>query len=215
MNRPLIRLYGPMTVAVLALTAMAWGPLRGDDPPPETSDKSPVQTGPQAFAGAMASAMQPSSTQPQIPPLYWPKEDRDPEGTAVIEQILDTKLPMQFPDGSYSLEEVLDFIERKTVTINMDFGIPIYVDPMSIKSLNQEVTIDLVGVKLRTCLVLVLDQLDAGFVVRDGVLIIAGRSRGDLLTPVGSVYTPPTQFFGLGDFRGGGGGGGFSVGGFR
>jgi len=90
---------------------------------------------------------------------------------------LNERIAMNFPNDT-PLHDVQHYIEQSTQdeVHGLPTGIPIYVDPKSMKDTGQTlattVSINLEGVPLRTTLALILNQLDLSYVVEGGVLII-------------------------------------------
>jgi hypothetical protein len=96
---------------------------------------------------------------------------------ARIRKALETPLPMHFPHET-PLEDVLAWVKGQTAGLD-GIGIPIYIDPVSVneasKAPTRPVTIDVDGVPLKTTLRLLLNQLDVGYRVRGGVLVISSE----------------------------------------
>jgi hypothetical protein len=109
----------------------------------------------------------------------------------IIMKKLDQPIPFHFPEDT-PFEEVLRHIRRATADINFP-GIPIYVDPSGLrnaeKSLNSTVRIDRDAIPIGDGLRLCLKQLDLGFSVQDGFVMISD----DASIP---VYKDPVQVVG-------------------
>ncbi len=107
-----------------------------------------------------------------------PQPDRDPERTRLIRQILERRIPLHFERGLTTLPMIVETIRDQTTCDEYPNGIPVYVDPIHYVELGYSpedssvFEIDLEGVRLEVSLELLLRQVGAGFVVRDGVLII-------------------------------------------
>jgi type IV secretory pathway VirB2 component (pilin) len=112
----------------------------------------------------------------------------------LIMRKLDQPIPMHFPKDT-PLEEVLKHIRQATADVNFP-GIPIYVDPVGLKIAERSMTstvrnIDWDAIPVRDGLRLCLRQLDLGFSVRQGYVMI---SDGDSATI--PVYEDPVQVVG-------------------
>jgi hypothetical protein len=96
------------------------------------------------------------------------------EANARIVRALERPMPMRFPDPT-KLDHVLKYIQDATRGQDGK-GIPIYVNPASLKMLEETrpstVSIDLDSVTLMTGLRLCLQQLELKCDVRDGLLQI-------------------------------------------
>jgi hypothetical protein len=92
---------------------------------------------------------------------------------------LEMPISMSFANET-PLEDVLKYIKSATQGPN-DTGIPIYVDPLGLneveKTMTSPVTLDLEGVPLRITLRLLLKQLELGYTIEDGVLMITSEAR--------------------------------------
>jgi hypothetical protein len=92
---------------------------------------------------------------------------------------LEQTISMSFPNET-PLDDVLKYIKSATQGPN-DTGIPIYVDPIGLnetgKTMTSPVTLDLEGVPLRITLRLLLKQLNLGYTIEEGVLIITSEAR--------------------------------------
>jgi RNA polymerase sigma factor (sigma-70 family) len=101
-------------------------------------------------------------------------EDKTPQTQAILKK-LDEPVAMSFPQET-PLEDVLKYIKSATHGRN-DNGIPIYVDPVGLREVEQTlattVQLDLAGVPLKTTLRLMLKQLGLAYCVKDGVLFIS------------------------------------------
>ncbi len=104
------------------------------------------------------------------------KKDPNPLSQAVW-KMLETPVAMPFQNET-SLDDVLKYIREAIAGPKGSKapGIPIYVNPKGLaeaeKSLQSTITINLEGIPLKTTLRLVLEQIDLGYCVRDGILII-------------------------------------------
>jgi hypothetical protein len=112
----------------------------------------------------------------------------------VIMKKLDQPIPMHFPDD-VPLEDVLKYIRSSTVDANFP-GIPIYVDPVGL--LNAEKTLastvrnlDFDAIPVKDGLGLCLKQLDLGFSVRQGFVMISDEYSATI-----PVYEDPVQVVG-------------------
>ena len=101
---------------------------------------------------------------------------------ARIREALKQPVPMHFHEET-PLEDVLKSV-RKATTGTDGKGIPIYVDPIGLSEADKTPTstvrsIELDGVPLRASLRLCLNQLDLGFRVTDGYLLITAQESLD------------------------------------
>jgi hypothetical protein len=92
---------------------------------------------------------------------------------------------MRFPLET-TLDDVLKHIQDAARGPDGN-AIPMYIDPLGLqiaeKSMTSEVSIDLEGVPLRTCLRLCLEQLGLRYEVRDGLLRITSADEASPLGP--------------------------------
>ncbi len=111
----------------------------------------------------------------------------------VIMRKLEQPIPLHFPDGA-PLEEVLTYIRGATKDVNFP-GMPIYVDPQGLqtaeRTMQSPVRIDRDPIPVREALRLCVKQLDLGFTIRSGFIMI---SDGDSVTL--PVYEDPVQVVG-------------------
>jgi hypothetical protein len=105
-------------------------------------------------------------------------KDASPKTKAVLET-LDWPIAMSFGDET-PLDDVLKYVTQATTTPTFA-GIPIVVDPLGLKQVNRSLTssvlIDLEGVPLKTTIRLMLKQLDLGYIIEDGKLLISSSRR--------------------------------------
>ena len=95
---------------------------------------------------------------------------------------LNRPVPMHFAEET-PLDDVLKLIQQATAASDGK-GIPIYVDPIGLSEADKTMTstirnVELDGVKLRVSLRLCLQQLDLGYCVRDGFLLITSQESLD------------------------------------
>jgi hypothetical protein len=112
----------------------------------------------------------------------------------IIMRKLDQPIPMHFPEDT-PLEEVLKHIRNATADVNFP-GIPIYVDPVGLRNAEKSLTstvrnLDFDAIPVGDCLRRCMIQLDLGFSVRQGYVVISG---GDSATI--PVYEDPVQVVG-------------------
>jgi hypothetical protein len=110
----------------------------------------------------------------------------------IIMRKLDQPIPMHFPEDT-PLEEVLKHIRNATADVNFP-GIPIYVDPVGLRNAEKSLTstvrnINWDAIPVRDGLSICLKQLDLGFSVRSGFIMITE----DATIP---VYEDPVQVVG-------------------
>lgn len=102
--------------------------------------------------------------------------DAGPKTKKVLDE-LEKPITMSFRNET-PLDDILKYI-KASIRSETGSGIPIYLNPdgfaearKTMKSPSSLVTIDLEGVPLRTTLRLLLKQLDLGYVVNEGNLIV-------------------------------------------
>ncbi len=99
-----------------------------------------------------------------------------------IREILEMPIPMPFAQET-ALEEVLNYIKSKTITLQFPEGLPIYIDPVGLteaeKTMSTPVTCSVNGPPLRTSLSLMLRQLDMTSEIHDGVLRITSLTSAN------------------------------------
>jgi hypothetical protein len=101
------------------------------------------------------------------------EDEEDKTKNELIRQTLLERMPMPFGQPT-PLGDVFKYIKTSTTSEKMPTGLPIYVDPKTWeKNGDSEVMIDLDGVPLKTTLRLLLRQVDLGYYIRDGLLMIA------------------------------------------
>jgi hypothetical protein len=109
---------------------------------------------------------------------------------ACVLKALEQPVSLHYPDET-PLEDVLKAI-RDAVRCPDGHGIPIYVDPIGLleaeRTMQVPVSIDVGGVPLRTCLRLLMRQIEMDYRVEDGVLYI--DSRGGEYTPLEASEDP-------------------------
>ncbi|CAN5702960.1 hypothetical protein BH23PLA1_BH23PLA1_11000 [soil metagenome] len=130
------------------------------------------------FGGMAGGSGQFQSEAPKLPtPMVYVARPIT-EADARIHAALREPIPMPF-EKETPLDDVLRYIKQKTETEEMPGGIPIYVDPVALnyaeQTLQSPVTINLESIPLETTLRLVLDQLDLGFFIKDGMLLITAK----------------------------------------
>ncbi len=162
----------------------------GGRPKPAQSGEGPVYPAP-AYPAKIVSQAPPSSvSEPSVtwmtPPFDAP--DESPKSKAILAK-LDERISMNFPNDT-PLEDVKKYIEQSTQdkAAGLPVGIPIYVDPQGLqdadKTMASTVAISLKGVALKTTLTLLLKQLNLGYQVKDGLLIIQSLNPEDQETPI-------------------------------
>ena len=106
----------------------------------------------------------------------------DPASHAVVAK-LDEVVPMNFPTDT-SLEDVVKYVRRSTISPEFPEGLPIYVDPQGLqdtdKTMASTVMIDLTGVPLKTTLRLLLRQLSLTYTIDEGLLTITSTASEDV-----------------------------------
>jgi hypothetical protein len=125
----------------------------------------------------------------------------NPNSTAAknarILKALNQPVPMRFDEGT-TLRNLLKYVRDATKGPDGK-GIPIYVDPIGLQEAEKSTSstfseIDIDGVALRTSLGFCLRQLDLGFGVRDGLLVITSIESEDMLAA--KPYDDPFQIVG-------------------
>src|SRR5262249_41032900 len=125
------------------------------------------------LARARAGTDPVSPDAPQPPPLAnpaaAPRDDEDVAKTEAIKQALSQPIPMRFPDET-PLEDVIKYIKTATQGPELPDGIPIYIDPKGLKkseeSESSPVKMNLEGVRLKTALRLLLNQVGLVYTVK-------------------------------------------------
>jgi hypothetical protein len=101
-------------------------------------------------------------------------QQKDPKSRKLIDG-LEEALDMSFAEET-PLADVLRYIEE-AMSHGPSGPIPIFIDPRGLKAagatLSSPVTVNLMGIPLKTSLRLILKQLDLAYCIRDGVLIIS------------------------------------------
>ena len=107
---------------------------------------------------------------------------------------LNRPVPMHFAEET-PLDDVLKLIQQATAAPDGK-GIPIYVDPIGLSEADKTMTstirnVELDGVKLRVSLRLCLQQLDLGYCVKDGFLLITSQEslRHDFTIELGGCIS--------------------------
>jgi hypothetical protein len=107
---------------------------------------------------------------------------------AWIRQVLERPIPMRYR-AETPLEDILKAIQAASRDSN-DRTLSIYVNPIGLqeaeKTMASPISIDLEGVPLRTTLYLMLNQLDLGYQIQDGMIYISSH-RGDDVRPFDDV----------------------------
>ena len=101
--------------------------------------------------------------------------DQSPRNKVILE-MLEMPIPMSFNDET-PLEDVLDYVKTAAKKGETDLANRIYVDPNGLQEAERAMTSTIRGlevedVPLKTTLRLMLKQLDLGFVVKGGMLVI-------------------------------------------
>ena len=100
--------------------------------------------------------------------------EENPKSLAILKR-LDAEITLNFA-AETPLEEVLNQI-KTTATLDEGKEIQIYVDPIGLreaeKTMSSGITLVLEEIPMKTALSLILSQLDLGYRVKDGVLIIS------------------------------------------
>jgi hypothetical protein len=112
----------------------------------------------------------------------------------VIMKKLDQPIPMHFPD-EVPVEDVLTYIHSATADDNF-LGIPIYVDPVGLQNAEKTLAstvrnLDFDAIPVKDGLGLCLKQLDLGFSVRQGFVMISDEYSATI-----PVYEDPVQVVG-------------------
>ena len=115
---------------------------------------------------------------------------------ARIRKALEQQVAMRFGDKT-TLAEVLEFVQKATKGPDGKVT-PIYVDPIGLQEAEKRMdslvqAMDLEGIALQTSLGISLKQLDLGFAVKDGLLLITAQGSVDLYTV---PYDDPFQIVG-------------------
>jgi hypothetical protein len=110
----------------------------------------------------------------------------------LIMKKLDQPIPIHFPEDT-PFEEVLRHIRRATADTYFP-GIPMYVDPVGLRNADKSMTssvrnLDWDAIPVRDGLRVCLSQLDLGFSIRSGYVLISD-------TPEIPVYEDPVQVVG-------------------
>lgn len=116
-----------------------------------------------------------SSVEPRANEKASNRPGTDERSQAVLAS-LEVPIPMKFPKPT-PLGEVLKYIQQATAEPE-NAGIAIYVDPIdtgeniSEKLMKTPITMDLEGVPLRTTLKLIAEQLEMGYGIKDGMVVM-------------------------------------------
>jgi RNA polymerase sigma factor (sigma-70 family) len=122
----------------------------------------------------------------------------DPEDRAKTEAILralNQPISMSFTEPT-PLGDVLEYIQSVTVSKELPEGIPIYLDPTALKNSavgqadevdKLPIKLNLKGVRLKTSLRLLLNQVGLSYVVKEGLLIISAPGSTELQGGMGGV----------------------------
>jgi hypothetical protein len=107
---------------------------------------------------------------------------------------LDQLIPMHFLEDT-PLEDVLKYIRQATADVNYP-GIPIYVDPVGLQNAEKSITstvrnLDFDAIPVKDALRLCSRQLDLGFSVRQGFVMISDENSATI-----PVYEDPVQVVG-------------------
>ena len=106
---------------------------------------------------------------------FSPKGDRENAGQKKkeeIEQALKENLPMPFGQPT-PLSDVIKYLRTSTISPDLPDGLPIYVDASILEKVQRaDVTINVDGIPLGSAFRLVLRQVDLGYSVRDGLVLI-------------------------------------------
>ena len=118
-----------------------------------------------------------------------PSDERpsdDPDTDRKITEALNATIGMPF-EAETPLEDVVKYIHEQTAEVYPPSGIPIYFDPMGIKYMNQRILpqesrqdvirFNQSGLKLKTSLRLMLNQLGLAYYVQDGLLVISSPNQ--------------------------------------
>jgi RNA polymerase sigma factor (sigma-70 family) len=116
------------------------------------------------------------------------EDARKEPANAKILEMLERPIPFQFPDDT-PLEDVLKYIKAATVQEpGLPGGLPIYLNPrgfnglgLSSEGMKSPIRIDLEGIPLKTTLRLLLKQVDMGYVVKEGLVIIDALRSDEFL----------------------------------
>ena len=133
------------------------------------------------------------------PPIYSDFPDFTTPGFArvrnqVIMRKLDQPIPFHFRTDT-PLEDVLKYIRAATADVNFA-GLPMYVDPVGLQNSERSMTstvtnLDFDAIPVGDALRLCLKQLDLGFSVRQGYVLISDRDSATI-----PVYEDPVQVVG-------------------
>ncbi|MFI5456424.1 MAG: hypothetical protein ACHRXM_13325 [Isosphaerales bacterium] len=95
---------------------------------------------------------------------------------ARILKVLEQPIPLRFPNET-PLEDILKYIRNATLAADGKATIPIYVDPVGLRSVGESmesrVSIDIEGTALKNSLRICLKKLGLVYSVRDGFLMIS------------------------------------------
>ena len=169
---------------LMGMPGMMGRGIMGGMAPPSVPRPKPARPDGPALAsevpGASGGATIPASGGPIAPT----SQADDPQNKAII-AVLEKPISINFPDPM-PLKDVLQFIRQATHSPEFPSGLPIYVDPSpydgpdnnAVRALEQPVTMDLDGVRLKTTLRLLLKQAGLGYIVKDGVVLIGFTDSG-------------------------------------
>lgn len=123
-----------------------------------------------------------------------------------IRELLKMPLSMPFTDPT-PLADVVKYIKSATQKPEFPDGMPFYLDPHGLETVgatvDTPVTLSLEGIRLKTSLRLVLQQLSLGYFIREGLLVItdvdsddyqaAKDAETDRIFDAGKVGNAPTR----------------------
>jgi hypothetical protein len=135
------------------------------------------------------------------------EDEEDLAHDEAIRKKLSMPIAMPFPNET-PLSQVIKYIKDSTTDPGMEQGLPIYVDPQGLqeaeKTMDSPITFSMDQVRLKTSLRLILKQLEMGYYIREGMVIITYLRAEDYLD---AVYPNRAKPGAIGGMMGGGMGG--------
>jgi RNA polymerase sigma factor (sigma-70 family) len=141
-------------------------------PPATVSDQRGSRGGPMPSEGPRRSDVSQSAT-----------DQEEKVQTDAIVAALNKVISLHVKDAK--LDDIVKLIKASSISRELPHGIPIYVEPYGIKqdedmAKGAKATINLEGIRLKTSLRLLLNQLSLGYAVKEGLLIIASPNSQEL-----------------------------------
>jgi hypothetical protein len=103
------------------------------------------------------------------------EDEEDAKRNEVVREALGKSVALHFPEPT-PLEDVIKHIRTATESKELPNGLPIYIDPYWLTESGlttaSPVTFEMEDVRLKTSLRLILRQLQLGYFVRDGVIVV-------------------------------------------